>query len=425
MAYHANVSVIEGDLAVVQSNQSALEMADSPRVFQFNNQEPHVIAKEAMASGVGSVSPQGCAFSPNGRYLVWLINQRVVIYDLQNNNINDTATGVTLNAISFTGDSTTALIATGSSPFIIAIRLYDGVNLGTIVGTFTFTANNARGSGYGSKCYLVNKGASIASSSLYEYNASTNSITTVHTSAYNYGYVACSVPGKFMIAVNGGAGTGQLTYIFDLDNLSTPPATIATNTWRLPSTAAICAYGTSGQDFMMLVSRNNISPLCVKITKGAALGDYTMSLVTASGQGAQIDSINAINGFGFVYSAYITTYPFYNEAFPVSYIDLRGYTSGNIVSNILPGVNGKYSTVSVSNLFTIRRLAGHVRAIGSLAARKVVVFNRRTMRKIAETMSDSNGAFTIPIYNSEPCIVMALGNAIENSELIDHVAPVV
>lgn len=423
MAYHANVKVIEGDLAVLHYNQSAFEMADSPRVFQFNNQEPHVVAKEYAASGVGTASL--CAFSPNGRYLVWTINQRVVIYDLQNNKINDTATGVTLYAISFTGDSTTALIATNSAPFIIAVNLYDGTVLGSIGGTFTFTANSAVGSGYGSKCYLVNKGSGAASSSLYEYNASTNSITTVHTSGYNYGYVACSASGKFMIAANGSTASGARTYIFDLDNLSIPPATIATVSWGMPGTAAICAYGTSGQDFMMLVSSINISPRCVKITKGAALGDYTMSLVTASGQGAMLNSINAIDNFGFVYCGYLTTYPFYNEAYPISYIDLRGYTSGNIVSNILPGINGKYSTVSVSKLFTIRRLSGHVRAVGSLAARKVVVFNRRTMRKIAETMSDSNGAFTIPIYNGEPCLVMALGNDIEDSDLIDHVAPVV
>ena len=182
MAYHDSVKVVEGDIVVVQASQASLEMSDSPRVFQFNNQEPHVVAKENLASGVGTASSQACAFSPDGKYLVWCIAQRVIIYNLETGNVSDTSLGVTTAYMFFTGDSTTALISTTSAPFLVAVDLYSGANKGTIGGTYTFTSSTA-GSGYGSKCYIINRGTSMASSSIYEYDANTNNITTIHTSS--------------------------------------------------------------------------------------------------------------------------------------------------------------------------------------------------------------------------------------------------
>lgn len=427
MAYHANVNVIEGDIAVVQSSQASLEMADSPRVFQFNNQAPHEIAKKQLASGVGAAAD--CSFSPNGKYLVWTIAQRVIVYNLEAGTTTDTATGVNLGSMSFTGDSTTVLIASSSAPYIIAIDLYTGLNKGTIAGSYTFTSNNAVGSGYGNKCYLISKGSSTGSSSIYEYDASLNSITVVHTSGFNYGFIACSESGKFMIAVHGtnSSAAGAGTFIFDLLNLSTSPKYIAATNIRSGSgSASICAYGSSGLTFVMMHAYSSNVPRLIHVLKGASLEDYTLSLMTATGQGAVASTITSIASFGFIYLGNLSSYPFYNESRPVCYIDLRGYTSGSVTGYILPGVNAKYSTSSVSPLFTIRRLAGTVRSQGTLTARKVIVFNRRTMRKIAETTSDNaDGTFTIPIYNGEQCIVMAVGVNIDDSQVIDHVAPVV
>ena len=159
MAYYQGVPVIEGDIAVVHQSQSSLEMADSPRVFQFNNQEPHVIAKENMASGVGAVSASSLAYSPDGKYLVWTIAQRVITYNLDTGVIRDTPTGVTPVNPFFTGNSKTVLFATTSAPFIIPVDLYSGDLRGTITGTYTFTTGSAsggaRGSGYQGKCYLI------------------------------------------------------------------------------------------------------------------------------------------------------------------------------------------------------------------------------------------------------------------------------
>ena len=123
----------------------------------------------------------------------------------------------------------------------------------------------------------------------------------------------------------------------------------------------------------------------------------------------------------------MSTFPQYSERSPIAFIDLRTYVNGQITPSLLPGVNAKYANVAVSPRFTVRRLAGHVRnETTAFVARKVVVFNRRTMRKIAETTSNAgDGSFTIPIYNGEQCIVMAVGKDNYSSKLIDYVAPVV
>jgi hypothetical protein len=429
MAYHESVALIEGDLAVVQITQASLEHSDSPRVFQFNNQEPHVIAKEYMGNAVGNVSTTSLEYSPNGRYLVWCVNQRVIIYDLDTGGIKDTSTGVTVNYPVFTGDSTTVLLSTTTAPFIIALDLYTGNTKGTINGTYTFTASNLRGSGYGAKCYLINAGSASTTASIYEYDSTTNSITTVATTGYNYGYIACSVSGKFMVAIHGAAtATGPLSYIYNLDNLSEPPYTVGTSSWRGQSgNSAICSYGSSGQKFVMMLGVNNATPRFVEIFKGATLADCTMTAMSASGQGA-LSSITGIDGFGFIFAGYLNTFPPYNARSPVCYADLRSYAgTGSITTSILPGVNEKYATVAVSPRFTVRRLAGVVKtASGTGAGRKVVVINRRTMRIIAQVTSNSqNGTFTIPIYNGEQCIVMAIGTDSYSSKLVDYVAPVV
>lgn len=430
MAYFEGVNVIEGDIAVVQQTQSALEMADSPRVFQFNNQEPHVIAKEMMASGVGSVSTLSLAYSPDGKYLVWTISDRVVIYNLDTGVIRNTPTGVTPTNPFFTGNSKTVLFSTISAPFIIAVDLYSGSLRGSITGTYTFTSGSARGSGYQDKCYIVNAGQTASGSySIYEYDDATNAITTVATTGYQYGYIACSVSGQFMVAIHGASSaSGPLSFIYDLTNLAAAPKTVATNTWRGTSgEAAICKYGTGSQNFMMLLSHGTTLKL-ISLFKGATLVDYTMTAVTATGLFPPSNTnINAIDNFGFIYPGYLSTLPRYSERSPIAFIDLRSYVNGQITPSILPGVNAKYANVAVSPRFTIRRLAGHVRSeTTELVARKVVVFNRRTMRKIAETTSSAgNGSFTIPIYNGEQCIVMAIGKDNYSSKLIDYVAPVV
>lgn len=428
MAYFEGVNLIEGDIAVVMQAQNALEMADSPRVFQFNNQEPHVIAKESMASGVGSVSTQSLAYSPDGKYLVWTINQRVIIYNLDTGVIRDTPTGVTPTNPFFTGNSKTVLFSTTTAPFIIAVDLYSGNLRGTITGTYTFTTGAANGSGYQGKCYIVNTGQTASGSySIYEYDDATNAITTVATTGSQYGYIACSVSGQFMVAIHGSVAAGTLSFIYDLTNLAAAPKTVATNTWRGSGNAAICKYGTGSQNFMMLLNHGSALQL-ISLYKGATLGDYTMTKVTASGLISPSNTnICAIDNFGFIYPGYLSTFPQYSERSPIVYIDLRTYVNGPITPSLLPGVNAKYANVAVSPRFTIRRLAGHVRNFTSaFAARKVVVFNRRTMRKIAETTSDSgSGAFTIPIYNGEQCIVMAIGKDNYSSKLIDYVAPVV
>ena len=245
MAYFESVNLIEGDIAVVQQNQSALEMADSPRVFQFNNQEPHVIAKERMASGVGSVSTASLAYSPDGKYLVWTIMQRVIIYNLDTGAISDTSTGVTPNNPFFTGNSRTVLFSTSSAPFIIAVDLYSGNLRGTITGTYTFTIGAARGSGYQDKCYIVNTGqAASGSYSIYEYDDATNAITTVATTGSQYGYIACSVSGQFMVAIHGSYAAGLLSFIYDLTNLAAEPKTFATNTCVVQ--AAMQRYANTG-----------------------------------------------------------------------------------------------------------------------------------------------------------------------------------
>jgi hypothetical protein len=430
MAYFDGVNLIEGDIAVVQQSQNSLEMADSPRVFQFNNQEPHVIAKENLGSGVGAVSTVALAYSPDGKYLVWVIGQRVIIYNLDTGVIRDTATGVTPSNPSFTGNSKTVLFATSTAPFIIAVDLYSGDLRGTITGTYTFTNGNARGSSYQGKCYLINSGLSTGSYSIYEYDDATNEITTIATTNYQYGYIACSESGQFMVAINGSTTTsGPLTYIYDLTNLAAEPKTFASSAWRNGAgNAEICKYGTGSQNFMMLLNHGSVLRL-VSLFKGATLEDYTMTAVNASGLiSPNNTNIYAKDNFGFIYCGHLSTLPPYSESRPIAFIDLRTYINGQIITpSILPGVNAKYANVAVSPRFTIRRLAGTVRSeTTALVARKVVVFNRRTMRKIAETTSDAgSGAFTIPIYNGEQCIVMAIGKDNYSSKLIDYVAPVV
>lgn len=433
MAYHESVPVIEGDIAVVLQSQASIEHADSPRVFQFNNQEPHIIAKKNMANAVGNAATTALAYSPDGRYLVWSIGQRVIIYDLDTGNVRDTPTGVTpINPV-FTGDSNNVLFATNAAPFIIALDLYTGATLGSIGGTYTFTNGAMKGCGYKNKCYLINSGASSGTGTypLYEYNSTTNTITTITTASYNYGYIACSASGKIMVAVSGAAtATGPLTYLYNLDNMSEAPYTVGTSTWRgSTGFSAMCSWGSSGQNFMMLLGFNNASPRLINIFRGATLADSTMTTITASGQGSIALSMpTGLNGFGFVYHGYLPTYPVYNASAPVCFLDLRAYAgTGSVTSTILPGVNEKYGAVAISPRFTVRRLAGVVKGeSGGGIARKVVVINRRTMRMIANTTSSSyDGSFTIPIYNGEQCIVMAVGTGTYSSKLVDYVAPVV
>jgi hypothetical protein len=433
MAYHESVPVIEGDIAVVQASQTSLEHSDSPRVFQFNNQEPHIIAKEYMGNSVGSASTNALAYSPDGRYLVWCISQRVIIYDLDTGNVRDTPTGVIPVNPVFTGDSNTVLFATNSAPFIIAIDLYTGATRGTIEGTYTFTNGMMKGCGYQNKCYLINSGAVTTAGTypLYEYNGTTNSITTLTTASYNYGWIACSVSGKIMVAVSGAStATGPLTYLYNLDDMSEAPYTVGTSTWRGGTgLSAMCRWGSSGQNFMMLLGLNNVSPRLINIFRGATLADSTMKTITASGQGSITSSQpTGLDNFGFVYHGYLSTYPVYNANAPVCFLNLRAYAgTGSVTSTILPGVNEKYGAIAISPRFTVRRLAGVVKGeSGGGIARKVVVINRRTMRMIAQTTSSSyDGSFTIPIYNGEQCIVMAVGTGTYSSKLVDYVAPVV
>lgn len=433
MAYHESVPVIEGDIAVVLQSQASIEHADSPRVFQFNNQEPHIIAKENMANAVGSANPSALAYSPNGRYLVWCISQRVIIYDLDTGNVRDTTTGVVPINPTFTGDSNTVLFATNTAPFIIALDLYTGAVRGTIGGTYTFTNGAMRGCGYQNKCYLINSGSSstVGTYPLYEYNSTTNTITTITTASYNYGYIASSASGKIMVAVSGAvAVTGPLTYLYNLDNMSEAPYTVGTHTWRgAHGLSAMCRWGSSGQNFMMLLGFNNANPRLINIFRGATLADSTMTTITSSGPGSiQLSQPTGLDGFGFVYHGFLSTYPVYNANAPVCFLDLRAYAgTGSVTSTILPGVNEKYVSIAISPRFTIRRLAGVVKGeSGGGIARNVIVINRRTMRMIAKTTSSSyDGSFTIPIYNGEQCIVMAVGTGTYSSKLVDYVAPVV
>lgn len=94
--------------------------------------------------------------------------------------------------------------------------------------------------------------------------------------------------------------------------------------------------------------------------------------------------------------------------------------------NTLVTSSGQPPSWDIVGSLVKRKFAGTVvNAADAPVAREVRIYERRTGRFIESGMSDAvTGAFSITVYTTAPCMVIALGEGSEVTKLVDSVAPV-
>jgi hypothetical protein len=436
MAYAKEVQIIKGDILTnpTQFNGTRertlygllTKHYGSLDYYQPLNYIPTNAALQCTAGGSGYIR-----FSPNGRYVLYNSTQTqnssstgLCILDLELNtqtNINTVGTSFT---VCFSTDSTTALISSGTAPFMYSIDLVNKVARGTITGGPTLTSLSMKAAAYGSLIYFIHRGTG-STGELYSYNPATNSCTLLVTHAFQFAHIAIDTIG-YCYLPNGSSGAGRGLNVYDLNSIGTTPAM---------NTALTTFFGTIANNENAVVSSNGIY-FCgqggllraAKINYGANVTATTFTNISPSVNVALFNSgaseIKHVNNNIFFNSSATAIAPQYQPQLLIC--DVNGYTTGNLTASICPGANTSIHAFDIQPAFTKRKLAGTV-LDASLAPvdREVIVIARDTGRLLATTTSSSvDGTFLIELYTTSPVIVLAKGEGAEVTKLVDNVVPV-
>ncbi len=427
MAYASNVNVLPGDILAVYSGSSSMPQRNNPMVYQLGG-ENSPIGRALTANGSALTAAAYPIFSPDGKWLVFINNANIQIINLDTGNIATLAASVTASTGTFSSDSSTVVFNTNTSPFIIAVDVATASLKGTISGTYTFVNGTLRGVAYGAHIYLYTTGfnTSGGANMIYQYDPATNSITTWWTMprAYSIGSVAVSdTADDFMLVCEGVTSNLSRVYAIRPSNVGGPYATIDLGASPGRGSAHSHLFKTASGAYVWMNLWANITltaPRFYKIASYTTITSTTAENITTSGTaGIASPFISCKTPVGIVWQSSVSGVSNY----PIGFVNLYDYTSGTIS---LSTFNESVSYVAAHPGMARRKFAGHVYdASNAPVSRKIEVIERRTNRVIASgTSSAVDGSFTIPIYTTEQCLVVAKGEGSEISKLADYVTPV-
>lgn len=426
MAYASNVNVLPGDILAVYSGSSSMPQRNNPMVYQLGG-EKSPIGRALTANASSLTAAAYPLFSPDGKWLVFINNANIQIINLETGNIATLAASVTATYGTFSEDSSTVVFSTGTAPFILAVDVATASLKGTISGTYTFTSNTLRGVAYGAHIYLYTFGQATTGGAnmIYQYDPATNSIVTFWTlpRAYGIGSLAVSdLADDFMLVQEGATSSAGRTYAIRPSNVGGSYATINISNSNFnggrgstlyKSTAGVYVWAT-----YLGVGQSSIS--FYEIHAYATITETTITRILGAGNlGCGPPETICKVPLGIVYVSNVAGVSNY----PIGFINLYDYTSGPITTQTFDAF---VSYVAAHPGMARRKFAGHVYdASNAPVSRKIEVIERRTNRVIASgTSSAVDGSFTIPIYTTEQCLVVAKGEGSEISKLADYVTPV-
>ena len=434
MAYNAAINILPGDI-ITSDNSTTIthrypyyltvgQMGSTNFTAALNYNPALTVTNSYPAQ-----SANACySFSPNGRYLAFastttasLTVVGVTIIDLQDNTVTVIPSIGTTFQLYFSADSSTILVSSNVTPFIFAIDCATKTTKGTVTGGPTLTANSLRAYAYGSLIYFISAGTA-ANGDIYSYNPATNTCSLVVSHAWQFASICIDSRG-YAWCPNGSTGTGRGLIVYDLNSIATTPATLTTLTF-FGTGANLSEISGNGIYFVSTGS----SLRAAKVTYGANVTATTIAAISPTvAQGLQAWTAGTEwcmrdNVLFFITNTNV--YP--NRSFNLGICDVSAYTSGNVTTSLMGGSNTLGGSFTVHPGFTHRKLAGHVTDNADVpVARQIEVFERVTGRLIATTTSSAvDGSFTIPVYTSAQCVVLAKGQGSEVSKIADNVAPV-
>ena len=261
---------------------------------------------------------------------------------------------------------------------------------------------------------------------IYQYDPATNSIKTWWTMprAYSIGSVAVSeTADDFMLVCEGAISSASRVYAIRPPDVGGSYATIDLGT--SPGRGGIHSHlfkTASGVYVWMNLFADSTTqaPRFYKIDSYSTITSTNATNILVSGTaGISISYISCKTPVGIVWLSSVTGV----SNSPIGFVNLHDYTSGTIA---LSTFESYVTYVTAHPGMARRKFAGHVYdASNAPVSRKIEVIERRTNRVIASgTSSAVDGSFTIPIYTTEQCLVVAKGEGSEISKLADYVTPV-
>lgn len=433
MAYNSNVRIIPGDLVFHGQN------AATPP-FPFNLLARNVsgeslvsaaLVPPTLSAGQYPTIRNSVEFSPNGRYLVYssgtygsTSTTGITIWDLDDNTFTTLTSVGSFHRFYFTLDSSTMLVASNTSPFIYSVDLATKTNKGTVTGGPTFANMTVKAAAYGDYLYVISTGTG-ATGDFYRYNKTTNSLTAMGIAhAFQFSDIVIDQTRGHVFLTNGSTGTGRYINVYDLNNMSTPPGQISTSVFLASTNGAIAPLGF----YCCAQSGTNVLKVG-KLTYGASVTAITMADISPASS-ITLDNLTLICNYVYdnVFFCLVTTppnaYPNYGKH--VRTIDFNAYTSGAVVPVINQGPNTDLSAYCIHPGFARRKFAGHVYNSSHVGvARKVYAVERTTNRVVGTTTSSAvDGSFTMYLFTTAQCTVLAEGTGTEVTKLADYVAPV-
>lgn len=434
MAYNAAVQILPGDILTSDSSTSITHRYPyylTVGQLGANNFTAALNYNPALTvtNSYPAQSWTACyRFSPNGRYLAYastttasLTVVGVTIVDLQDNTVTVIPSVGIVFQLYFSADSSTILVSSNVTPFIFAIDCVTKTTKGTVTGGPTLTANSLRGYAYGSLIYFVNAGTG-ATGEIYSYNPATNTCSLVVSHAWQFASICIDSRG-YAWCPSGSTGTGRGLIVYDLNSIGTTPATLTTLNF-FGAGANLSEMSSNGIYFVSTGS----SLRAAKVTYGANVTATTIAAISptvAQGLSAWQPGIEwCMRDNVLFFITNTNVYP--NRSYNLGICDVSAYTSGNVTTSLMPGANTAGGSFTVHPGFTHRKFAGHVTDnTNAPVARQIEVFERVTGRLIATATSSAvDGSFTIPVYTSAQCVILAKGQGSEVSKIADNVAPV-
>lgn len=434
MAYNAAINILPGDI-ISSDNPTSIThrypyylTAGQMGATNFTaalNYNPAL----TVTNSYPAQSATACyRFSPNGRYLAYASSTTasltvvgVTLIDLQDNTLAVIPSVGGVFQLYFSADSSTILVSSNVTPFVFAIDCATKTSKGTVTGAPTLTANSLRAYAYNDRIYFINSGTG-ATGEIYSYNPTTNACTLVVSHAWQFASICIDSRG-YAWCPNGSTGTGRGLIVYDLNSIATTPATLTTLNF-FGTGANLSEISGNGIYFVSTGS----SLRAAKVTYGANVTATTIAAISPTvAQGLQAWTAGTewcMRDNCLFFLSNINVYP--NRSYSMGICDVSAYTSGNVTTSLMGGSNTFGGSFTVHPGFTHRKLAGHVTDNADApVARQIEVFERVTGRLIATTTSSAvDGSFTIPVYTSAQCVVLAKGQGSEVSKIADNVAPV-
>lgn len=433
MAYNSNIKIIPGDI-IFETTQAGIEVfpfSIMARTFCSENIVSAVKVPPTLTTNQYPCIRNAVGISPNGRYIVYSSGtygsyspNGLTIWDLDDNTFTTFGSVGFLHRFYFTEDSTTMLVASNTTPFAYAFDLTNKIAKGTITGAPTFANMTLKAAAYGNYIYCIATGTG-ATGELYRYDKTTNAMTAMGIAhAFAFSDISIDKVKGYVFLSNGSSGTGRYLNIYDLNSIGTTPAQLTNSIFVGCTNSVVSPLG-----FFACAQLSSNALKVGKLTYGASVTATTIADVSpATGFTVSSTGLIAMYIYDNVLFALVGTPP---NAYPnivghIRTIDFNAYTSGAVVPVINPGTNNDISAYCVHPSFARRKFAGHVYDASSVGvARELEAIERSTNRVVGTVTSSAvDGSFTMPVYTTAQCIVVAKGSGSENSKLADYVAPV-